>query len=217
VVGRTTHSASHHSPPITHHSHSRPLQIITYPHPTLRRVSKPLLRVDADLRQTIREMFNLMYQAKGIGLAANQVDLPLRLFIVNLAAKPDEGEEIVFINPVISLPRGGSEEAEEGCLSLPGIYGQVVRPKQVRINAYSLKGEEIQTDATGLLARCVQHEFDHIDGVLFTDRMSSAARAGIAEGLDEFEAEFSSRRSTGGVPSDEEIAQRWAELEGRYA
>src|SRR6266513_2886410 len=95
------------------------MQILTYPHPTLRRVSKPLRRVDAELRKQIREMFELMYAAKGIGLAANQVDLPLRFFIVNLEAKAGAGEEMVFINPVISLPRGGTEEAEEGCLSLP--------------------------------------------------------------------------------------------------
>src|SRR6185369_16242003 len=138
--------------------------------------SKPLRRVDSELRKKIREMFELMYAARGIGLAANQVDVPLRFFIVNLEAKPEAGEELVFINPVLSRPRGGSEESEEGCLSLPGLYGQVVRPKQVRISAYSLAGEEIQLDATGLLARCVQHEFDHLDGVLFTDRMSSAAR-----------------------------------------
>src|SRR5262245_65856778 len=100
-------------------------------------------------------MFDLMYQAKGIGLAANQVDLPLRLFIVNLAAKSDEGEELVFINPVLSHHRGGTEEAEEGCLSLPGLYGHVTRPKQVRINAYSMKGGEIQMESTGLLTRCL--------------------------------------------------------------
>jgi len=193
------------------------LQIITYPHPTLRRVSKPLRRVDADLRKKIREMFELMYGAKGIGLAANQVDLPLRLFVVNLEAKPDAGEELVFINPVISLPRGGSEEAEEGCLSLPGLYGQVVRPKQVRINAYGLDGREIQTDATGLFARCVQHELDHLDGVLFTDRMSPSARTDLQDELGEFEAEFSSRRGTGAVPSDDDIANQWAEWESRYA
>jgi peptide deformylase len=193
------------------------LEIITYPHPTLRRVSKPLRRVDADLRKTIREMFGLMYSAKGIGLAANQVDLPLRLFIVNLEAKPDAGEELVFINPVISLPRGGSDEAEEGCLSLPGLYGQVVRPKQVRINAYSLDGREIQMDATGLMARCVQHELDHLDGVLFTDRMSAAARADLQEELDVFETEFTSRRGTGAVPSEEQIAKQWADWESRYA
>ena len=193
------------------------LKIITYPHPTLRRVSKSLRRVDADLRKKIREMFELMYAAKGIGLAANQVDLPLRFFIVNLEAKPDAGEEMVFINPVVSLPRGGSEEAEEGCLSLPGLYGQVTRPKQVRINAYSLDGKEINTDVTGLMARCVQHELDHLDGVLFPDRMSPAAKADIVEGLDEFEAEFKSRRDTGGVPSDVELAQQWADWESRYA
>ena len=193
------------------------MPIITYPHPTLRRVSKPLRRVDADLRQRIREMFELMYAAKGIGLAANQVDLPLRLFIVNLEAKPDAGEELVFINPVISLARGGSEESEEGCLSLPGLYGPVIRPKQVRINAYGLDGKELKIDATGLLARCVQHELDHLDGVLFPDRMSPGARADIVEELDEFEAEFKTRRETGGIPSDEQIAKQWAEWEGRYA
>src|SRR5262245_53248974 len=162
-------------------------------------------------------MFDLMYAAKGIGLAANQVDVPLRLFIVNLEAKPDAGEELVFINPVISLPRGGSEEAEEGCLSLPGLYGQVVRPKQVRINAYSLDGKELRFDASGLFARCVQHELDHLDGVLFPDRMSPTARADIVEGLDEFEAEFKSLRETGNVPSDDEIGKQWADWESRYA
>jgi peptide deformylase len=193
------------------------LKIITYPHPTLRRVSKPLRRVDADLRKKIREMFELMYAAKGIGLAANQVDLPLRFFIVNLEAKPDAGEEMVFINPVVSMPRGGSEEAEEGCLSLPGLYGQVARPKQVRINAYSLDGQEIKTDITGLMARCVQHELDHLDGVLFPDRMNPAAKADIVEGLDEFEAEFRSRRDTGGIPTDEDLAKLWADWESKYA
>ena len=193
------------------------MEIITYPHPTLRRVSKPLRRVDPELRKAIRDMFGLMYSAKGIGLAANQVDLPLRLFVVNLEAKPDGGEELVFINPVISLPRGGSEEAEEGCLSLPGLYGPVIRPKQVRISAYGLDGREIQMDATGLMARCVQHELDHLDGVLFTDRLSPAARADLQEELDVFETEFTSRRGTGAVPSEEQIAKHWTEWESRYA
>lgn len=192
------------------------LKIITYPHPTLRRVSKPLRRVDADLRKKIRQMFDLMYAAKGIGLAANQVDMPLRLFVMNLEANPDAGEEMVFINPVVSLPRGGSEESEEGCLSLPGLYGPVTRPKQVRINAYSLDGQEIKKDVTGLFARCVQHEVDHLDGVLFPDRMSPYARADILEDLDEFEAEFKSRRDTGGIPNDEELAKQWAEWDAKY-
>lgn len=100
------------------------MKIITYPHPTLRRVAKPVRRVDAELKRIVREMFDLMYEAKGIGLAANQVDMPIRLFIVNLEAEAGKGEELVFINPVLSRPKG-SDEAEEGCLSLPGLYGPV--------------------------------------------------------------------------------------------
>jgi peptide deformylase len=192
------------------------LNIITYPHPTLRRVSKPLRRVDADLRKVIAEMFDIMYAAKGVGLAANQVDLPLRLFVINLAAKKGDGEELVFINPVVSLPRGGSEEAEEGCLSLPGLYGMVVRPKQVRINAYNLAGQEIEADINDLYARCVQHELDHLDGVLFPDRMSPTAKADILDDLDVFEAEFRSKRETGSLPSDDAIATNWTTWESKY-
>ena len=191
------------------------MQIITYPHPTLRHKSKPIRRVDSELRQIVRSMFDLMYENKGIGLAANQVDLPLRMFVVNLKADPREGEEMVFLNPVISFPKG-SEEAEEGCLSLPGLYGKVIRPKQVRINAYTLEGQEVDLVVTDLLSRCVQHELDHLDGVLFPDRMSSPARIDLAPELDEFEAEFASRRTTGSIPSDEQIAARLAEWETRY-
>src|SRR5688500_7945225 len=107
------------------------LKVITYPHPGLRRPAKAIKRVDAALREIVREMFELMYEHKGIGLAANQVDLPLRLFVLNLEGKKGEGEEMVFINPVISRHKG-SAEAEEGCLSLPGVYGNVIRPKQCR-------------------------------------------------------------------------------------
>jgi len=192
------------------------LQIISYPHPTLRRVSKPIKRVDANLRSIVREMFERMYESKGIGLAANQVDIPLRLFVVNLEAKPGEGEEMVFINPVISKPKG-TAEAEEGCLSLPGIYANIVRPKQVTINAYTIDGREITAEVSGLLARCVQHELDHLDGVLFTDRISPVAKADLADELDELATVFASKRQTGEIPSDEVIAARWAEWEQKYA
>ena len=191
------------------------VKIVTYPHPTLRYVSKPVRKVNADFRNLVREMFDLMYEAKGIGMAANQVDLPLRLFIINLAAKRGEGEELVFINPVLSHHKG-SDEAEEGCLSLPGMYGQVVRPKTVRVQAYNLQGEEIKADLKGLLSKCVQHEYDHIDGVLFPDRMPELTRSAFADQLAEFETEFHSRRSTGEIPSDEEIARARAEWESKY-
>jgi len=191
------------------------LGIVHYPHPTLRHESKPVKRVDGELARTVEEMIQLMYATGGIGLAANQVDLPLRLFVANLAASPDEGEEMVFINPVITRPKG-TEEAEEGCLSFPELYGPVKRPKQVTVNAYNLKGEEVKAEVTGMLARVVQHETDHLDGVLFTDRMSATAKAQVQPALEEFELAFTNRRRTGEIPSDHEIAARLQEWEERY-
>src|SRR4051794_6351868 len=105
------------------------MKVIRYPHPTLRHVSKPLKRIDAGLNDIVREMFDLMYEHRGVGLAANQVDLPYRLFVVNLSGKRGEGEELVFINPVLTKPRGLAE-AEEGCLSLPELYAQVKRAEK---------------------------------------------------------------------------------------
>lgn len=163
----------------------------------------------------VRQMFELMYEAQGVGLAANQVDLPIRLFVVNLDANPDEGEELVFINPVISKPKG-NEEAEEGCLSLPSLYGQVRRPKQVRIHAFGLDGSEFQADLDGLFGRVVQHELDHLDGVLFVDRMSESSRAEIEGELNDFEIDFYSRRKTGEVAGAESMARRLAEWESKY-
>jgi len=191
------------------------LEIITYPHPTLRHKSKPIKRVDAQLREIVREMFAMMYEAKGVGLAANQVDLPIRLFVANLEADPEKGEELVFINPVISMPKG-TEENEEGCLSLPGLYGNVVRSKKVRVNAYNLRGEEIIADIDGLFSRVVQHETDHLDGVLFIDRMTESAKFDVEDELDVFETEFNSRRDTGGISDDAAITARLNEWEEKY-
>lgn len=192
------------------------MEIIAYPHPTLRRKSKPIKRVDRDLKNLVQEMFEKMYEARGVGLAANQVDVPLRLFVINTESDPDKGEERVFINPVITQPKGFAE-AEEGCLSLPGLYGNVTRPKQVRINAYDLEGNEINEEVTGLLARAVQHELDHLDGVLFVDRMNETGKLAVRPALEEFELVFESQRRTGGIPSDPAIAEKWAEWEKRYA
>lgn len=163
----------------------------------------------------VRTMFQLMYEAKGVGLAANQVDLPLRLFVINLAANPDEGDEHVFINPVVTRPKG-LDEAEEGCLSIPGVMGNVRRPEHVHVQAYDLTGNEIQADLEGLFARVVQHELDHLDGVLFTDRLSDTGKLAVQEELEEFELEFKTRRNVGSIPTDEEIARRLKEFEGKY-
>lgn len=192
------------------------LQIVPYPHPTLRHKTKPVRRVDADLVRIVREMFTQMYAHNGIGLAAPQVDLPLRLFIVNLSAKPDEGEEFVFINPVLSKPKG-NEESEEGCLSFPELYGPVTRPKLITVQAYNLRGEEVRLNLNGMLARVVQHEYDHLDGVVFVDRMTPTARAKVQPVLDEFELSLRTLRQTGVLPSDDVISSRLAEWEQRYA
>ncbi|MEQ8785952.1 MAG: peptide deformylase [Pirellulaceae bacterium] len=191
------------------------MEIVQYPHPTLRHRSKPVRRVDAELRSMVKEMFELMYEARGVGLAANQVDLPVRLFVVNTKGDPSEGEEMVFINPVVSLPKG-LEEAEEGCLSLPKLYGDVKRPKQVRVQAYGLDGREYAAVVDGLLARVIQHELDHLDGVLFVDRLSETGKMAVEADLDEFEDRFELQRELGKIPGDEEIARRLAEFEAKY-
>ena len=189
------------------------LHIIQYPHPTLRHASKPLRKVDAELRRIVREMFDLMYAANGVGLAANQVDLPYRVFVINLqadAAATDE--ECVFINPVLTA-RKGMNEAEEGCLSLPALYGQVKRPEKVVLNAFDLAGEELTLELDGLFARAVQHEVDHLDGVLFIDRLSPTGEMEARQALRDFEEEFLHRRSRGEIPDDEAIDRRLADLE----
>ena len=191
------------------------LQIVTFPHLTLRHKSKPLRRVDTSIRKMVRSMFELMYEVHGIGLAANQVDLPFRLFVANLVSDPEEGEELVFINPVLSKPKG-IEEKDEGCLSLPELYGPVKRPETIHINAYNLDGDEVEADLSGMAARVIQHETDHLDGVLFIDRLSETGTMVAKEAIEEFENEFKGHRDRGEIPTNEQITQRLASLEQKY-
>jgi peptide deformylase len=189
------------------------LRIIQYPHPTLRHVSKPLVRVDQELHAIARNMFELMYEANGVGLAANQIDLPYRLFVVNLKSDPDAiEEERVFINPVLS-DRKGMVEGEEGCLSLPSVYGQVKRSEEVVLNAYDLAGQEMTLPLEGLFARVVQHEVDHLNGILFIDRLSPTGELAVKEALEDFETQFLGQRERGEIPDDAAISRRLAELE----
>lgn len=160
-------------------------------------------------------MFELMYRARGIGLAANQVDLPLQLFIINTSGDPKSGDELVFLNPVISNPKGKGD-AEEGCLSIPGVNGHVNRPAGITVQAYDLSGNEIEIKATGLLARAIQHEFDHLNGVLFIDRISDSEKKQIAGELDEFDLDFHGLRKSGKIPSDDDIRDRLANIENDY-
>jgi peptide deformylase len=189
------------------------LEIIHYPHPTLRHVSKNLKRVDGELRDLVAQMFELMYKHEGVGLAANQVDLPYRMFVTNPSADPKNKEdERVFINPVLSAGKGQAE-AEEGCLSIPGVLGPVVRKEKVTIEAYDLAGEAFCGELEGLFARIVQHEVDHLDGKLFIDRLAPGKMAELRDQLEEFEIDFRSKRDCGEIPSEKEVAARLAELE----
>ena len=155
------------------------MEVVRYPHPTLRYKSKPIRRVNAELRKIVEQMFENMYESEGIGLAANQVGLPLRLFLMNLQSDPQEGEEFVFINPILSRPKG-SIEKEEGCLSFPEVYVNVERAERIKVTYTSLENEETTIEADGLLARAIQHELDHLNGVLLVDHMSPVQKVGVA-------------------------------------
>ena len=188
------------------------LSIIPHPHPTLRVCSRPVRKVDAQLRNFVAQMLDLMYATDGVGLAANQVNLPIRLFVANPTGVRNDGEELVVINPQIQFPKG-NETAQEGCLSLPGIYGNVKRPKTIRISAYDLSGNSIEREVDGFLSRVIQHENDHLNGVLFFDRMSVEGKRDILDQISELETDFRSKQNTGGILSDPELL---AELDQWY-
>ena len=182
------------------------LEIIRYPHPTLRLTAKPIVRVDAMLRKIGEQMLEMMYESKGVGLAATQVNLPIRLFVLNPTGERDDGEELILINPELQRPKG-SETAQEGCLSLPGVHGDVKRPKQIRLSAYSIDGSPVERTVDGFLARVLQHENDHLDGTLFFDRMTSESRVELDDKLEELESDFRHRQRTGEVGSDESLVE----------
>ncbi len=189
------------------------VDVVVYPHPVLKHRSKPLKRIDKELVAVIHQMFDQMYQSDGIGLAANQVNLPYRFFVMNVTGRESEkSEEMVFINPVITKKKGRAE-SPEGCLSFPGIQASVVRPAEVVIEAYGLNGNKIEMELQGLLGRAVQHETDHLNGVCFVDRLHPTEMAGVREDLRGLELEFESQRKHGLIPPDEEIASQLAELE----
>jgi len=193
------------------------MQIVHFPHPALRYKSTPITRIDSELRQIVREMFELMYAADGIGLAANQVGLPWRLFILNLTADPDQkDEEHVFINPEI-IERKGTIEAEEGCLSLPKLYHQVRRSQEVVVEAYDLTGAGFELTIDDLGSRAVQHELDHLDGVLFIDRLGEIARREVAPQVDDFETAFRNQQQAGLIPPDAELEQQLRDLAQRQS
>ena len=176
------------------------LPILEYPDPRLRTKARPVTVFDAALRRRIDDMFATMYAAPGIGLAATQVDWHHRLIVIDLSK--DQNQREVFINPEITS-REGTASSEEGCLSVPGIYDDVVRAERVRVRAQDADGVTIERDLDGMLAVCLQHEMDHLDGKLFVDYLSELKRQRIRKKLDKERRERGPRRgetSRSGAP-----------------
>ncbi len=192
------------------------MYVVKYPHPILRHKCKPVKRIDRELRDVIAEMFAVMYDDDGVGLAANQVDLPYRLFVLNTSGDRTRKEnEFVFINPVISKKKG-SAESEEGCLSFPEIHASVIRPDEIVIQGVGLDGQVQEFHWKGFAAKAAQHEMDHINGVMFIDRLSPANLLAVRDRLEELELEFETNRRLKLIPDDAEIAARIEELERKY-
>jgi peptide deformylase len=151
------------------------LNILKYGDPRLEQSADPLAEFDGQLKKLVEDMFETMYVARGIGLAAPQVGVLKRLFIMDCSGGKDPKEKYVFINPQI-LSTGGEVVSDEGCLSFPGIYLKVSRPQRVVATALDINGEEFTADVMELAARCVSHEVDHLDGELFIDLVSPIKR-----------------------------------------
>jgi peptide deformylase len=178
------------------------LKIVPHPHPALKRKAGPVTEINAALRRHVSEMFELMYAHEGVGLAATQVARPWRLFVANPTGEADQkDQEFVFINPEI-VRQTGSDTAEEGCLSLPELFGDVRRAKTITVEAFDLNGELFTLELDELPARVVLHEFDHLDGVMFPDRMTAAEKAKAAPKLADFEHAWAKGQKTGEIPDD---------------
>ena len=157
------------------------LTILEFPDPRLRKKAVPVDTVDDELRTLIDDMFETMYAAPGIGLAATQVDVHRRLLVADVSA--DKSDPHVFINPEI-LEKDGVTFTEEGCLSVPGYYEEVKRAEHIRLRYLDREGRECEGEFEGLLAVCIQHEIDHLDGKLFVDYLSEAKRSRIRKKLE---------------------------------
>ncbi len=157
------------------------LTILHFPDERLRTVAKPIEQVDDELRALIDDMFETMYDAPGIGLAATQVNVHKRLMVIDVSE--EKNQPLVFINPEI-VEKLGEEEMDEGCLSVPGIYEKVQRADRIKVRALDRNGKPFELETGGLPAVCIQHEIDHLDGKLFVDYLSTLKRQRIRKKLE---------------------------------
>lgn len=157
------------------------LSILEYPDPRLRTRAEPVAEVDAKVRRLIDDLFETMYHAPGVGLAATQVNVHRRVLVVDVTE--DHSQPLALVNPQI-IEREGVEQLEEGCLSVPGIYDKVTRADRIRVRALDRSGRPLDLAADGLLAVCIQHEMDHLEGKLFVDYLSELKRSRIRKKLE---------------------------------
>lgn len=173
------------------------LEILHHPDIRLRKKAAPVTAVDETIRQLVDDMFETMYDAHGIGLAATQINVHQRVVVIDLSEENDEPQ--CFINAEI-LSKEGSVEHEEGCLSVPDYYEKVTRAEKIRVKALDKEGNSFEMDAEGLLAICIQHELDHLDGKLFVDYLSSLKQQRVRKKLEKLkrqQAETPSKAATG--------------------
>jgi len=151
-------------------------EILTVPNPVLKQVSQPVDKVDDELRALMDDMLETMYDAPGIGLAAIQIGVPKRVIVMDLARQGEEPQPRYFVNPEILWASEETAPYEEGCLSVPEYYDEIERPARVRLRYLNYQGEQVEEEADGLYAVCIQHEMDHLEGVLFIDHLSRLKR-----------------------------------------
>ena len=191
------------------------VKVLRYPHPFLKYKCKPLQKINQEIRDIVAEMFEIMYAADGVGLAANQVGLPFQLFVMNPTGnKEAKEEECVFINPVI-VKKNGNVSDNEGCLSFPEIHADVVRSESIEVESISLSGEEQHFQWKSRLARIVQHEMDHLNGICFVERVTATAKIAIKSELDDLCTVFEGDQRLG-FNSTEAAKREWEEYERRF-
>ena len=166
------------------------LKILEFPNPNLRKIALPVTSFDNDLKCLIDNMFETMYEANGIGLAATQVDVHKRLLVLDVSEERNDPK--VFVNPTIDVIESALADYDEGCLSVPGFYETVSRPKKITVSAQDKEGSQFEIEADGVLSVCIQHEIDHLDGKLFVDYLSSLKRNRIKDKLQKEQRSISS-------------------------
>ncbi len=189
------------------------MKIVQFPHPALRHPARPLTAIDKKVHEAAARMLELMYEHKGLGLAAPQVGLPYQLIVLNPSGSPEDKEaECVYVNPIV-LERKGTMEGEEGCLSFPGLFQKVRRAKTVKVQAYNLKGELVEATVSELPARLWQHEVDHLHGILFIDKLGPIGKLASRTQLREFEREYKKAQQRGDILPNPEIEAELSLLE----